>query len=109
MSDVMNFDLVFIGAGPGGYTGAIRAAQLGFKTAVIEKDPTLGGTCLNVGCIPSKALLESSELYSGALHDFASHGVQVGDVQLDLGTMMGRKSKIVKDLTGGIAFLFKKN
>ena len=103
------FDVVFVGAGPGGYTGAIRAAQLGLKTAVIEKDKTLGGTCLNVGCIPSKALLDSSENFAAALHDFAAHGIQVSGVKLDLPTMMSRKEKIVKDLTGGIAFLFKKN
>src|SRR4051812_8071726 len=107
MSDV--FDVVYVGAGPGGYTGAIRASQLGLKTAVIEKDKTFGGTCLNVGCIPSKALLDSSENYAAALHDFASHGVQIKDVTLNLPAMMGRKSKIVKDLTDGIAFLFKKN
>ncbi len=103
------FDVVYIGAGPGGYTGAIRAAQLGLKTAVIEKDKTFGGTCLNVGCIPSKALLESSEQYSAALHDLAGHGVKVENVKLDLPQMLARKDKIVKDLTGGIAFLFKKN
>ena len=107
MADV--FDVVYVGSGPGGYTGAIRAAQLGLKTAIVEKDSTLGGTCLNVGCIPSKALLESSEQYVAALHDLASHGVKVGSVALDLPTMMGRKDKIVKDLTGGIAYLMKKN
>src|SRR5580692_7205114 len=96
------FDVVYIGAGPGGYTGAIRAAQLGLKTAVVEKDQTLGGTCLNVGCIPSKALLDSSENYSAALHEFAAHGVKIAGVQLDLPTMMARKQKIVKDLTGGV-------
>ncbi len=103
------FDVVFIGGGPGGYTGAIRAAQLGLNTAVIEKDPTLGGTCLNVGCIPSKALLDSSEHFHMAKHDFASHGVKVSQVDLDLPAMMARKQKIVSDLTGGIEFLFKKN
>ena len=104
-----NFDLVIIGGGPGGYTGAIRAAQLGLKTAVIEKDKTLGGTCLNVGCIPSKALLESSEVYHQALHENSKHGVDVSGVKLNLDTMMTRKNKIVSDLTGGIEFLFKKN
>ncbi|MEK6628478.1 MAG: FAD-dependent oxidoreductase, partial [Bdellovibrionota bacterium] len=104
-----SFDLVVIGAGPGGYVGAIRAAQLGLKTAVIEKDKTFGGTCLNVGCIPSKALLQSSEYYHEALHDFASHGIKIESVKLDLATMMARKNKIVTDLTGGIEFLFKKN
>ncbi len=103
------FDLVVIGSGPGGYIGAIRAAQLGLKTAVIEKDKTLGGTCLNVGCIPSKALLESSEIYHEAMHEMSKHGVDVGPVKLNLDTMMTRKNKIVSDLTGGIEFLFKKN
>ena len=103
------FDLVVIGSGPGGYVGAIRAAQLGLKTAVIEKDKTYGGTCLNVGCIPSKALLQSSEYYHEALHDFAAHGIKLETVKLDLTQMMARKSKIVSDLTGGIEFLFKKN
>lgn len=108
MSD-LNFDLVIIGAGPGGYTGAIRASQLGLKTAVIEKDATLGGTCLNVGCIPSKALLESSEHYEAVQHDFAAHGIQVGNVKLNLDAMMQRKNKIVSELTGGIEYLFNKN
>lgn len=103
------YDLVIVGSGPGGYVCAIRAAQLGLKTAVVEKDKTFGGTCLNVGCIPSKALLESSEFYHLAQHDFSAHGVELASVQLDLKKMMARKSKIVKDLTGGIAFLFKKN
>ncbi len=103
------YDIVVIGAGPGGYTGAIRMAQLGFKTAVIEKDKTFGGTCLNVGCIPSKALLQSSELYHEASHDFADHGIKIESVKLDLEKMMARKSKIVGELTGGIEFLFKKN
>lgn len=103
------FDLVVIGSGPGGYVGAIRAAQLGLKTAIIEKDKTYGGTCLNVGCIPSKALLESSELYMAALHDLSTHGVKVSKVELDLQTMMSRKDKVVKQNTEGIAFLFKKN
>ncbi|MFP5520275.1 MAG: dihydrolipoyl dehydrogenase family protein, partial [Bdellovibrionia bacterium] len=108
MSD-LQFDLVVIGSGPGGYVGAIRAAQLGLKTAIIEKDKTYGGTCLNVGCIPSKALLESSEHYHAALHDFAQHGVNVSKVDLDLKTMMERKNKVVQTNTEGIAFLFKKN
>lgn len=103
------FDLVVIGSGPGGYVGAIRAAQLGLKTAVVEKDKTLGGTCLNVGCIPSKALLDSSEHFSMAQHDFKNHGIEVGSLKLNLDGMMARKEKIVKDLTGGVAFLFKKN
>lgn len=103
------FDLIVIGSGPGGYVGAIRAAQLGLKTAVVEKDKTYGGTCLNVGCIPSKALLESSEHFQAAQHDLAAHGVKVSNVGLDLPTMMSRKDKIVKTNTEGIAFLFKKN
>lgn len=103
------FDLVIIGAGPAGYVGAVRAAQLGLKTAVVEKDKTFGGTCLNVGCIPSKALLESSEHYQFAQHDFSKHGIKTGSVELDLPTMLGRKDKVVKELTQGVAFLFKKN
>jgi len=105
----MSYDLIVIGSGPGGYVGAIRAAQLGMKVAVVEKDKTLGGTCLNVGCIPSKALLESSEHYHAALHDLKKHGVQVGSVGLDLGTMMTRKDKVVVENNKGIEFLFKKN
>lgn len=103
------YDVVFVGAGPGGYVGAIRAAQLGLKTAVVEKRPTLGGTCLNVGCIPSKALLESSEFYAQSKKDFANHGIVIEGVKVDLAKMQARKSKIVKDLTEGIRFLFKKN
>lgn len=104
------FDLVVIGGGPGGYTAAIRAAQLGLKVACVEKraNKALGGTCLNVGCIPSKALLDSSEMYEQALHKFAKHGVLLSGVALDLGTMLKRKDKVVSDLTGGIAGLFKK-
>ncbi len=103
------FDLVVIGSGPGGYIGAIRASQLGLKVAVIEKDKTFGGTCLNVGCIPSKALLDSSEHYTMAMHDFKSHGIDLSGVKLNLDVMMARKDKVVKDLTSGVAFLFKKN
>lgn len=103
------FDLVVIGSGPGGYVGAIRAAQLGLKTAVIEKEKTFGGTCLNVGCIPSKALLDSSEHYSLLQHDFKNHGIEVESVKLNLAQMMKRKEKVVGDLTNGVAFLFKKN
>jgi dihydrolipoamide dehydrogenase len=103
------FDYVVIGSGPGGYTSAIRAAQLGLKTALVEQDPTLGGTCLNVGCIPSKCLLESSEQYHAAGHKLATLGVKVAGVELDLPTMMGRKDAIVKELTGGVALLMKKN
>src|SRR5436305_5021157 len=103
------YDLVVIGAGPGGYVAAIRAAQLGMKLACVDKRPALGGTCLNVGCIPSKALLESSELYVQARSHLAGHGVNVGDVGLDLKKMMERKRAIVKGLTDGVAYLFKKN
>lgn len=108
MSD-NQFDLIVIGSGPGGYVGAIRGAQLGLKTAIIEKDKTYGGTCLNVGCIPSKALLESSENFVAAQKDFAAHGVKISKVELDLNTMMSRKDKVVQQNTEGIAFLFKKN
>ena len=100
------FDVVVIGSGPGGYVGAIRCAQLGLKTAVIEKDPTYGGTCLNVGCIPSKALLESSEHYVAVKKDLKAHGVEVPSVTLNLDTMMARKDKVVKQNTEGISFLF---
>ena len=103
------FDVVIIGSGPGGYVCAIRAAQLGLKTAVIEKDEKFGGTCLNVGCIPSKALLDSSEHFAQARDEFAEHGVDVGSVKLNLANMMKRKDKVVSDLTGGVAYLFDKN
>ncbi len=108
MSDV-RYDLVVIGAGPGGYVAAIRAAQLGLKTACVEKRGALGGTCLNIGCIPSKALLHSSEKYEEARHGLAAHGVDVASVKLNLKTMMARKDKVVEELTKGIEFLFKKN
>jgi dihydrolipoamide dehydrogenase len=104
------FDLIVIGAGPGGYVGAIRAAQLGMRVACIDKRPTLGGTCLNVGCIPSKALLNASEHYaSAASGQLAAMGVKVGAVTLDLPAMMQSKTDIVSTLTTGIEFLFKKN
>jgi dihydrolipoamide dehydrogenase len=103
------YDVVVIGAGPGGYICAIRAAQLGMTVAVIEKNPTLGGTCLNVGCIPSKALLESSELFHVAKENFGQHGIAVGDVKMDLKTLMARKDKVVQSLTSGVAGLFKKH
>jgi dihydrolipoamide dehydrogenase len=103
------FDLVVIGAGPGGYVAAIRAAQLGLKVACVEKRATLGGTCLNVGCIPSKALLESSELYVMAKNDFARHGIQTASISLDLAAMLQRKEKVVKTLTSGVPQLFKNN
>ena len=103
------YDLVVIGAGPGGYVAAIRAAQLGMKVACVEKRATLGGTCLNVGCIPSKALLDSTELYHLAKARFARHGIRVGEVGLDLAAMLARKDKVVKEMTEGIRFLFRKN
>jgi dihydrolipoamide dehydrogenase len=102
------YDLVVIGAGPGGYPTAIRAAQLGLKAACIEKESSPGGTCLRIGCIPSKALLESSELLWMAKEDLKTHGVAVKGVELDLAAMMGRKDRIVRDLTGGIRQLLKK-
>jgi dihydrolipoamide dehydrogenase len=103
------FDLVVIGAGPGGYVAAIRAAQLGMKVAVVEKRATLGGTCLNVGCIPSKALLQSSHLFEETGHDLAQHGIRVGPPSLDFAQMMKRKDDVVGATTKGIEFLFKKN
>jgi len=102
-------DLVVIGGGPGGYIAAIRAAQLGLDTACIEREPALGGTCLRVGCIPSKALLESSERFAEARHGLELHGVHVGEVRLDLEAMLKRKTSIVRQLTNGVAGLFKKN
>ena len=104
-----SFDLVVIGAGPGGYVAAIRAAQLGMKVAVVEKNATLGGTCLNVGCIPSKALLQSSHLFEETGHDLAQHGIVVGAPALDFAQMMKRKGEVVGATTKGIEFLFKKN
>ncbi len=103
------FDLLVIGAGPGGYVAAIRGAQLGLKTAVVEKEPSFGGTCLRVGCIPSKALLESSERFQAAKEELAEHGVRCGGVELDLAAMMKRKDKIVQTLGRGVAALFKKH
>jgi dihydrolipoamide dehydrogenase len=103
-----SYDLVVIGAGPGGYVAAIRAAQLGFKTACVEKE-YLGGTCLNVGCIPSKALLDSSERYASIKHGLEKHGIKVAGVSLDLPAMLARKNDVVKTLTSGVGGLFKKN
>jgi len=103
------FDVIIIGGGPGGYVAAIRAAQLGFNTACVDMRKTLGGTCLNVGCIPSKALLQSSHLFEEAGHGMAAHGVKVAAPKLDLKAMLGRKDAVVGDLTKGIDFLFKKN
>lgn len=102
-------DLIVIGAGPGGYVAAIRAAQLGFNVACIEKEPELGGTCLRVGCIPSKALLESSEKFLETQGALKEHGIEVSEASLNLAAMHARKDKVVKALTGGVAGLFKKN
>ncbi len=103
------YDLIVIGGGPGGYVAAIRAAQLGLSVACVEKRGTLGGTCLNVGCIPSKALLQSSHHYEAAKEEFAAHGVKASKVEVDLAAMMKRKDSVVLDLTKGIEYLFKKN
>ena len=103
------YDLIVIGGGPGGYVAAIRATQLGLKTACVEKRGSLGGTCLNVGCIPSKALLHNSHLYTEAAHEFKERGIEVGAVKLNLKKLMSNKDKIVGDLTKGIEFLFKKH
>jgi dihydrolipoamide dehydrogenase len=105
----MSYDLVVIGSGPGGYVAAIRAAQLGMKTAIIEKYQTLGGTCLNVGCIPSKALLDSSEHYVQAVKHFSEHGINVNEVSLDLTQMVKRKQEVVNQTCDGVKFLMKKN
>ncbi|MEM9110965.1 MAG: dihydrolipoyl dehydrogenase [Planctomycetota bacterium] len=102
-------ELLVIGAGPAGYVAAIRAAQLGLDTAIIDKEAQLGGTCLRIGCIPSKALLESSHKYEDATKHFVGHGIRVGDVSLDLKAMLKRKDKVVKTLTSGVAGLMKKN
>lgn len=103
------FDVTIIGSGPGGYVAAIRCAQLGFKTALIEKYPTLGGTCLNVGCIPSKALLDSSEHFENAKHNFANHGILINEPAADLSRMIARKNEVVDQTTKGIVFLMDKN
>lgn len=103
------FDLIVIGSGPGGYVAAIRAAQLGFKTAIIEKYPTMGGTCLNVGCIPSKAMLDSSEHFHNAVHNFENHGISVQSPTADIARMVERKNEVVDQTTKGIQFLMDKN
>ena len=105
----MDYDVIIIGSGPGGYVGAIRCAQLGMKTAIVEKYATLGGTCLNVGCIPSKALLDSSEHYHNAEKNFSEHGINITGLKSDLAQMVKRKNEVVDQTTGGIDFLMKKN
>ena len=105
----MQYDVTVIGSGPGGYIAAIRCAQLGMNVAIIEKYTTLGGTCLNVGCIPSKALLDSSEHYHKAVHEFEEHGIKGGDFVVDLAQMVSRKQSVVDQTTGGITYLMKKN
>lgn len=105
----MNYDVIVIGSGPGGYVCAIRCAQLGMKTAIVEKYNTLGGTCLNVGCIPSKAMLDSSHQYHDAVHKFADHGINVGTPKIDFKQMVARKQGVVDQMTKGVEFLMKKN
>src|SRR6266566_9843986 len=102
-------DVIIIGSGPGGYVAAIRAAQLGLNVACVEEDPVLGGTCLRIGCIPSKALLESSELFLEAKEKFSRHGIRLPQVELDLATMLRRKDQVVTTLTKGVDLLFKQN
>src|SRR5204863_7355196 len=115
MATIERFDVVVIGAGPGGYIAAIRCAQLGFRTACIDDwtraggKPAPGGTCTNVGCIPSKALLQSSEHFEHAGHGFADHGIQVGSLAIDVARMLARKEKVVAQNNDGILYLFKKN
>ena len=105
-----SFDVTVIGSGPGGYVAAIRCAQLGMNTAIVEKYPTLGGTCLNVGCIPSKALLDSSHHYEDAVKHFADHGIEIpGELQVNLQQMIARKQAVVDQTTAGIDYLMKKN
>lgn len=105
----MKYDLVIIGSGPGGYVAAIRASQLGIKTAIIERYPKLGGTCLNVGCIPSKALLDSSDHYYHALHSFKSHGIEVNSMKVNFSEMIKRKNDLVADINNGVKYLMSKN
>lgn len=104
-----SYDIVVIGSGPGGYVAAIRASQLGYKVAIIEKYSTLGGTCTNVGCIPAKALLDSSEHYHQATHQFSTHGIKLADTQLDFGQFIKRKAEVVSQNTAGLIYLMKKN
>ena len=102
------FDIAVIGSGPGGYVAAIKSAQLGYKTALIEKYDTLGGTCTNVGCIPTKALLDSTHHYIEAMHRFESHGIHFSGIKLDFGQLYKRKTDVVKKNTQGLNFLMKK-
>ena len=105
-----SFDVLVIGSGPGGYVAAIRSSQLGMKTAIIEKYSTMGGTCLNVGCIPSKSLLDSSHHYEDAIKKFPEHGINIkGEINFDLSKMISRKQAVVDQTTKGIDFLMKKN
>lgn len=108
-TESMKYDLTIIGSGPGGYVAAIRAAQLGLKTALIEKYDTLGGTCLNVGCIPSKALLDSSEHFHAARENFGEHGILLKDLAVDMPQMVRRKNEVVDQTCKGVDFLMKKN
>src|SRR4051812_34766167 len=103
-----SYDVTVIGSGPGGYVAAIRCAQLGLKTAIVEKYKTLGGTCLNVGCIPSKSLLDSSEHYFAATHSFKTHGIDLNGISVNFKQMMARKEVVVKQNTDGINYLMKK-
>ena len=105
----MQYNVTVIGSGPGGYVAAIRCAQLGFKTAIIEKYDTLGGTCLNVGCIPSKAMLDSTEHFHNATHTFKEHGIDISAPKVNFTQMIKRKDDVVKSNVDGIAFLMKKN
>ena len=105
----MQYDVIIIGSGPGGYVAAIRCGQLGLKTAIIEKYPALGGTCLNVGCIPSKALLDSSEHFHNAAHPFKEHDIDIAKPKVKLTPMIKRQSDVVKQTSEGVSFLMKKN
>lgn len=105
----MNYDVAIIGSGPGGYVAAIRCGQLGLKTAIIEKYPSLGGTCLNVGCIPSKAVLDSSERFHDAQTKFKDHGISLDNLKIDLAIMIAHKADVVKKTVEGVAYLMKKN
>ena len=109
MAKTEKYDLVIIGGGPGGYVAAVRAAQLDMRVACVEKEPRLGGVCLRVGCIPSKALLDSSEYYHLAKERFAEHGIETGKLTLDLPAMMARKDKVVEDLTDNVRKLLERN